>query len=410
MSFTEGGFVKKLENLQETQDSIVSISQWVLFHHRHISEICEIWKKFTLSAPSNKILSLLYLCNDVVQQSKHKQKLEILKVFATVIPQVISEVMVKLDDRIKPKVERLVNVWETRSVFTANDLNAMKQALTATPKPSKEPKLPTKPLNLPAIPLPPTPVTTPSTPSEIVSEILEVNNLFVHLNQLTDKSQTTLNEVGIQSMNYLPHDPSTTDLPETNEHITKLNDLEDLCKTTLDTFDQVKKSKKKIVDTLKQLVNSLENGLNADEYKKSIVKDKLSKLHQTRNQLQGQDPEDFSGYSYSDYTSANSEDEFVAPTYDSDSDTESPKFTSQSVEPLPKKPKKGRKRRKSVAFSDNVEIKEYDRDNLEVIKIIKSDDDFSDLSEFERTDHEDTDHETNEGNTPSVLDLLSKLT
>lgn len=408
MSFTEGGFVKKLENLQETQDSIVSISQWVLFHHLHITEICEIWKNFTLLAPPNKILSLLYLCNDVVQQLKHKQKLEILKVFATVIPEVITEVMGKVDDKIKPKVDRLVNVWETRSVFSSNDLSIMKQALTASP-PTPKPKIPSKPANLPAIPLP-TPITTPSTSSDIVSELVEVNNLFIHLNQLTDKSQTTLNEVGIQSMNYLPHDPSTTDLPEADEHITKLNELEDLCKTTLDSFDQVKKSKRKIVDTLKQLVNSLENGLNADEYKKSIVKDKLSKLHQTRNQLQGQDPDDVSGYSYSDYTSANSDDEFVAPTYDSDSDTESPKFIPTTVEQsLPKKPKKGRKRRKSVAFSDNVEIKEYDRDNLEVIKIIKSDDDFSDLSEFEKTDHEDTDHETTEGSTSSVLDLLSKL-
>ncbi|KAM9886447.1 hypothetical protein OXX79_014182, partial [Metschnikowia pulcherrima] len=71
-------------------DSIVSISQWVLFHHRHATHLCELWADYTLdnnaSAQSKKKLSLLYLCNDVVQQARHKRKPEFTAGFAAKLP------------------------------------------------------------------------------------------------------------------------------------------------------------------------------------------------------------------------------------------------------------------------------------------------------------------------------------
>ncbi|KAM9923272.1 hypothetical protein OXX80_011606, partial [Metschnikowia pulcherrima] len=92
MSFSPEIFRKKLDALQETQDSIVSISQWVLFHHRHATHLCELWADYTLdnnaSAQSKKKLSLLYLCNDVVQQARHKRKPEFTAGFAAKLPRV----------------------------------------------------------------------------------------------------------------------------------------------------------------------------------------------------------------------------------------------------------------------------------------------------------------------------------
>lgn len=480
MSFSEANFNKKLESLQETQDSIVSISQWVLFHQRHSKDLANLWANFVLQKAINsqKKLSLLYLCNDVVQQAKHRRKPEFIKAFATTIPRVLKATYCSLDAKIKPKVERLVRVWEERAVFSKEDLELMRKAINESTEVDVEPpkQESVEPVN---------------NNLEIVPELRLLNDLFNNMNKLIDISQANLNHVGIQSKEYLPKDPSVSDnLPAPKIYIEKLNNLERICQISNKNIDDIKNDRLNILNNLNNLKNIMEEGLKTDESKKNIINGKLAVLHKTRNELMemvsdelkdNEEPEppsfesnDFNEIdanvisideSKSDRSEANSgydddddeddEDDDALPTYDNDSEDEINNTHEAIPTPIPtpvdkpdlklpasKRFKKSKS--KSVAFADNVEVKEYDQENqTEIIKIIKSDDDQTEVDDDEDdNDEEDDDyglgdeftthhkdsvelkHESqqedeydpgendggsNNSGSSSVLDLLSKL-
>lgn len=449
MSFSRENFTKKLSSLQETQDSIVSISQWALFHHRNSKEIAEVWSDYTLSKSvektSGKRLSLLYLCNDVVQQARHKRKSEFIREFANVLPNVLNIIFHALEPNIKPKVERLIGVWEQRQVFSNSEIKLMKEALKNSgqgitndnDKPSKGSDL------------------------AIVPELKLLNDLFLHLNQLVDISQNNLNQVGLQSKTYLPSDPLMTDnLPSPNIYISKLNILEKLCNVCNKNIDEIKGDRMNIIKNLDNLKKIMEEGLKTDESKRVIINSKYSTLTRTRNELKemidddqeseqeekeetsptfdknNDDSNNTNGEHNTDDGDIEDEDEDeddAIPTYnDDDSDEEE----SPPIKKIKKSPSFSSTppSNKKVAFSDNVEIKEYDRENqTEIIKIIKSDDDQTenednDINEEEvsqeftahhkddlelsnsNNGHDNYDPSSNAGSEQtSVLDLLTKL-
>lgn len=419
MSFSEANFNKKLESLQETQDSIVSISQWVLFHQRHSKDIANLWAKFVLQKriSSQKKLSLLYLCNDVVQQAKHRRKPEFVKAFAVAIPKVLVAEYAGLDSKIKPKVERLVRVWDERAVFTKGDLELMRKSISESRQKKDD-----SPID--------EPVESLNDKSDIVPELRLLNDLFNNLNKLIDISQANLNHVGIQSKEYLPKDPSVSDnLPAPKIYIEKLNSLERICQISNKNIDDIKNDRLNILNNLNNLKNIMEEGLKTDESKKNIINGKLAVLHKTRNELMemvsdeqdsntNEEPEppafesnDFNELdtnvisiheSKSDKSDVNSgydnddedddDDDDVLPTYDNDSeDGDSPDTIAAPIQTpdkpdlkLPASKRFKKSKSKSVAFADNVEVKEYDQENqTEIIKIIKSDDDQTEVDEDE---------------------------
>lgn len=424
-----------MESLQETQDSIVSISQWVLFHHRHSRDILEGWGSYILKNTgdsSKKKLSLLYLCNDVVQQARHKRKPEFIKGFAMVLPSVLGQIYHTLDAPIKPKVDRLVKVWSERLVFAKEDLDKMVEAIKNSGKKTasavtSEQIDPIESSN-----------DSSSGSSQIVPELRLLNDLFANMNQLIDISQNNLNQVGIQSKNYLPNDPSVSDnLPSPKIYINKLNTLEKLCQISNKNIDGIKENRLDILKNLNNLKTIVEEGLKTDDSKKSIINLKLSTLHNTRNELiemvndeeqvQGlesepeakpEEPlrlntnssdgsersgsklrvhyedEDDQPNNEADADADSDDDDDLLPTYDND-DSEEENGSNQIQLPPAKKFKKSPSssgnstpaHKKSVAFSENIEIKEYDRENrTEIIKIIKSDDDQTEVDEDEDED------------------------
>lgn len=462
MSFSTASFTKKLASLQETQDSIVTISQWVLFHHRHSDEIAKLWASYTVLKGQllAKKLSLLYLCNDVVQQAKHKKKAEFLVAFSSVLPEVLNAVYAALDHLIKAKVDRLINVWEQRNVFQNTDIAGFRKAVDL----SKNNKLLEK-ASEPAAP-------PRSANSVLVAlDLTQLNTLYLHMNQLIDILQANLTQVGIQSKTYLPQNPSASDnLPSPKVYISKLNVLDRLCNISKDNIAQIKKDRLEILRVLETLKTLVSEGLATDDSKISIIDGKLERLRSSRDELKsivaenGDEPdpttadEEEPSPAYNDEEDAPKvdDDDDIVPTYE-DSDEEDsppPKKQKLATPPLATPTPSGDStpsQKKSVAFSENIEIKEYNReDNTQVIKIVKSDDDSLEMddvdepvipNDFEKHhkddlelkhDHEGAvsyeldpeqndddddgydpssgvDDENDQGNS-TVLDLLSKLT
>lgn len=453
MSFSPEIFRKKLDSLQETQDSIVSISQWVLFHHRHAADLCQIWASYAMGdGPAinlTKRLALLYLCNDVVQQARHKRKPEFAAGFAKALPKVLHQVYPKLDSAIKPKLERLIGVWEQRNIFTAAQIQALRHSveLLKSGKPLADTLAPEK--------------GSPQ-PTGVATDLVHLNNLFNHMAQLLELSLSNLSQVGYQSKQYLPHDMSALDnLPLPKVYISKLNVLEKLCNMTTQNLQDVKKAREEILAVLSNLQSIHMDGLKTDDSKLKIISQKLEKLHSTRLELQDMadndntEADDEEASPVFETTTTETDNDDLVPTYETSSDEEDDKPASEAIVSAseddgrytPNSPKKrklsdsstsSRTSKKSVAFSEDIEVKEFERDEeTDVIKILPSESDSEedyvpimepkipdDLKLFESHHKDDLEllhdrqHTDSDGYEPSqedsdsksgLLDLLSKL-
>lgn len=63
MAYTDDAVKAKLSALNETQESIVTVAQWVMFHRRHADRTGTIWLQKLKEAGASKRLNLIYLAN-----------------------------------------------------------------------------------------------------------------------------------------------------------------------------------------------------------------------------------------------------------------------------------------------------------------------------------------------------------
>ncbi|KAK5019408.1 hypothetical protein LTR60_001134 [Cryomyces antarcticus] len=63
MAYTEDSVRAKLSALNETQESIVTVAQWVMFHRRHSGTTAQIWLQRLKDSGAAKRLNLIYLAN-----------------------------------------------------------------------------------------------------------------------------------------------------------------------------------------------------------------------------------------------------------------------------------------------------------------------------------------------------------
>ncbi|KAG5357639.1 UPF0400 protein [Yarrowia sp. C11] len=117
MSFSVDSFMSKLSALNETQDSIVSVSQWIQFHRRACGPIAQTWYDYIRNIPLKRKLAMIYLANDVVQQAKAKKRDEFIEAFSTVIVDGIVSTYREGNNDLRNKIKRVVEVWEQRQVF-----------------------------------------------------------------------------------------------------------------------------------------------------------------------------------------------------------------------------------------------------------------------------------------------------
>ncbi|KAI3462035.1 hypothetical protein Pfo_018698 [Paulownia fortunei] len=95
---------------------IVALSHWCIFHRSKAELVVATWDKQFHSSEMVQKVPLLYLANDILQNSKRKGN-EFVTEFWKVLPSALKEVVNKGDDRGKNVVSRLVGIWEERRVF-----------------------------------------------------------------------------------------------------------------------------------------------------------------------------------------------------------------------------------------------------------------------------------------------------
>jgi regulator of Ty1 transposition protein 103 len=82
--YSDDAIKAKLSSLNEAQDVIVNVAQWLLFNKRNAVRTAELWMQRVKDSQPAKRLSLVYLANEVVQQSKARKKEEFVNAFAPV--------------------------------------------------------------------------------------------------------------------------------------------------------------------------------------------------------------------------------------------------------------------------------------------------------------------------------------
>ncbi|PNT73510.1 regulation of nuclear pre-mRNA domain-containing protein 1B isoform X1 [Brachypodium distachyon] len=114
--FSSEIFAQKLARLNISQQSIETLSHWCVFHHRHCEQVVETWDKDFHSAPQERKIFLLYLANDIIQNSK-KEGMRYISEFWKVIEAALDDLFTNGDDFGRNVVQRLVNIWEDRKLF-----------------------------------------------------------------------------------------------------------------------------------------------------------------------------------------------------------------------------------------------------------------------------------------------------
>ncbi|XP_061759691.1 regulation of nuclear pre-mRNA domain-containing protein 1B isoform X2 [Nerophis ophidion] len=140
-SFSEAALEKKLTELSSSQQSVQTLSLWIIHHRKHSGLIVKVWHRELKKAKTSRKLTFLYLANDVIQNSKKKGP-EFTKDFETVLVDACSHVASEVDESCKKHMERLLNIWRERSLYRADFIQQLKLAIedSHSPRPTEEKK------------------------------------------------------------------------------------------------------------------------------------------------------------------------------------------------------------------------------------------------------------------------------
>ncbi|XP_062397013.1 regulation of nuclear pre-mRNA domain-containing protein 1B [Sardina pilchardus] len=137
-SFSESALEKKLSELSNSQQSVQTLSLWIIHHRKHSSLIVRVWHREMKKAKSNRKLTFLYLANDVIQNSKKKGP-EFTRDFEGVLVDACSHVAREADDGCKRPMERLLTIWQERSLYRADFIQQLKLAIEDSNSPKQKP-------------------------------------------------------------------------------------------------------------------------------------------------------------------------------------------------------------------------------------------------------------------------------
>lgn len=117
MAYNEDAVLSKLSALTETHESIATTAQWIMFHRRHAAQTVHLWLTKLKDLPSPKRLNMIYLANEVTQQSKARNKEDFLQAFSPFIADATALSYKGASSDIQNKLRRVVDVWRERKIF-----------------------------------------------------------------------------------------------------------------------------------------------------------------------------------------------------------------------------------------------------------------------------------------------------
>lgn len=143
--FTEAAFVKKLTDLNNSSQSIQTLSLWLIHHRKHYATVVKLWLRellkgniihhiligikiclFLVKGP--KKLTFMYLANDVIQNSRKKGP-EYGQEFGTHLARAFDH-MSDSETKTVNSLERLLTIWSERGIYNEIQITEFRGALS----------------------------------------------------------------------------------------------------------------------------------------------------------------------------------------------------------------------------------------------------------------------------------------
>ena len=128
-SFSESAFTRKLGELNNSQQSIQTLSLWVIHHRKHAKTIVQVWQTELIKAKTKKKLTFLYLANDVIQNCR-KKGTEFTKAFGGVLITAFTHVSKHSDEKTKNSIGRMLDIWVERNIYDAEYVAQIRQSIS----------------------------------------------------------------------------------------------------------------------------------------------------------------------------------------------------------------------------------------------------------------------------------------
>jgi len=107
-----------------------ALSHWFIYHKKRSSQSVQLWKQeIDIAEPERKLL-LLYLANDILQESR-KRGNEFINEFMAVIGDAVIMTYRTNPEPIRTKLMRLLDIWVQRTVFSGAFVNGIIQSINS---------------------------------------------------------------------------------------------------------------------------------------------------------------------------------------------------------------------------------------------------------------------------------------
>ncbi|KAI0118464.1 DUF618-domain-containing protein [Hypoxylon sp. NC0597] len=125
MSYTDDSVLAKLSGLSDAADSVVTVAQWIMFHRRHADRTVQLWLQRLKDSTSHKRLTLIYLANEVAQQTKARHREDFIVAFSPIIAEAVATAYKGAPADTQNRIQRVVDVWRDRDIFEKPILDAI---------------------------------------------------------------------------------------------------------------------------------------------------------------------------------------------------------------------------------------------------------------------------------------------
>ncbi|XP_059365460.1 probable proton-coupled zinc antiporter SLC30A4 isoform X2 [Carassius carassius] len=275
--FSEPALEKKLSELSNSQQSVQTLSLWLIHHRKHSKTIVKVWYNELRKAQVSRKLTFLYLANDVIQNSKRKGP-EFTQDFSPVIVDAFKHVSSEGDESCKKQLGRVLSIWQERAVYENDILDKLSDVLQVEKKAKKRPYEEIK-VNDDDFASQSSPAEPPQT-ANLIRALQELEN--------EASSDAALR----QRISALPPEVQDTSLlhkvtdKESGERLSRL--VEEACMLLADYSGRLAAEiddRRQLTRTLAVFLQSQRDGLAQNEQKLEEYKRKLARVSQVRKEL-----------------------------------------------------------------------------------------------------------------------------
>ncbi|XP_075246181.1 uncharacterized protein LOC142339796 [Convolutriloba macropyga] len=139
----ESKFRKKLLDIDDRQDKIQNVAQWILNHSSDVNcaFVTSLWlETFRANLSDRRQLNMLYVANDIIQNGKRNKVPQFVSEFSKILKQAF---LVCRNNSLTSNIGHIVDIWDDRGVYK-KDFCADLRAIIKYSKPNKDAQSKTK--------------------------------------------------------------------------------------------------------------------------------------------------------------------------------------------------------------------------------------------------------------------------